>query len=200
MRIIAGQFRGRTLSAPAGLRLRPTSDALRETLFNILGPAVAGSVFVDACAGTGAVGIEALSRGAAEVVFVEAAGTALAALRGNLRRLGLPARHVLAGRVPAAFGAIPRAADFLFLDPPYAAEALYTRALEAIGNGDAALTAGGQVIVEHARRHDLAAAYGRLRRKRAVMQGDSQLSFFDLGDGPRSWGHVACDCQEGAEK
>lgn len=183
MRIIAGQYRGRRLLAPPGPRLRPTSDALRETLFNILGAEVAGAVFVDACAGTGAVGLEALSRGAAEAIFIEPAAAALAALRANLAQLPPPlAAHVLPRRAPAAFARLGRAADLVFLDPPYAALDLYAQCLEALGGAAAetALAAGARVIAEHARRHELAVAYGRLRRQRVVAQGDSQLSFYRL--------------------
>lgn len=184
MRIIAGQYRGRRLLAPPGLRLRPTSDALRETLFNILGAEAAGAVFVDACAGTGAVGLEALSRGAAEAIFIEPASAALAALRANLARLPPPvAARVLPRRAPAAFARLGRPVDVVFLDPPYAARDVYAQCLDWLGGAtsDIAWAAGGaQVIAEHARRHDLAAAYGRLRRGRVLVQGDSQLSFYRL--------------------
>src|SRR5438477_13216967 len=91
MRVIAGSFRSRVLQAPAGLATRPSSDRLRETLFNVLAPRIEGARFLDLYAGSGAVGIEALSRGAAEVVFVERAASALKVLRANLERLGLTA-------------------------------------------------------------------------------------------------------------
>ena len=88
MRIIAGSLRSRTLTAPPGVATRPTSDRLRETLFNVLAPRMEGAAFLDLYAGSGAVGIEALSRGAARVEFVERAPAALKVLRGNLERLG----------------------------------------------------------------------------------------------------------------
>ncbi len=182
MRVIAGQFRGRTLLAPPGLRLRPTSDALRETLFNILGAKVPGAVFVDACAGTGAVGIEALSRGAAEAVFVEPSRPAVAALRANLARLPAAPAEIIVRPLPGALARLPRPADLLFLDPPYAAAEVYEASLAALGGQRApdALRPEAWVVAEHARRQDLAAAYGRLHRIRVVTQGDSQLSFYAL--------------------
>ena len=101
MRIIAGEYRSRTLEAPAGLATRPTSDRLRETLFNVLAPRMEGAVFLDLYAGSGAVGIEALSRGAASVDFVERAESAVAVLRKNLARLGVPGTHGRRGWVVA---------------------------------------------------------------------------------------------------
>src|ERR1700751_4032084 len=102
MRIIAGTFRSRTLQAPEGLATRPSSDRLRETLFNVLAPRIEGAAFLDLYAGSGAVGLEALSRGAARVVFVERAPAALAVLRGNMESLGVrSAARVHAGSVGA---------------------------------------------------------------------------------------------------
>ena len=89
MRIIAGTYRSRTLAAPPGMSTRPTSDRLRETLFNVLAPRIEGAAFLDLFAGSGAVGLEALSRGAARVTFVERAPAALKVLDGNLARLGI---------------------------------------------------------------------------------------------------------------
>lgn len=182
MRVIAGQFRGRTLVAPPGLRLRPTSDALRETLFNILAAKVPGAVFVDACAGTGAVGIEALSRGAAEAVFIEPSRPALDALRANLSRLPAAPAEIIARPLPGALARLARPADLLFLDPPYTAAEVYEATLEALGMERApeVLQPEAWVVAEHARRWDLAAIYGRLHRFRVVTQGDSQLSFYAI--------------------
>ncbi|MHB8736358.1 MAG: 16S rRNA (guanine(966)-N(2))-methyltransferase RsmD [Terriglobales bacterium] len=187
MRVIAGRLRRRPLAAPAGLRLRPTSDALRETLFNILGPEVAGSVFVDAYAGTGAVGIEALSRGASRVVFMERDPVALHALRSNLRDLALlqdPAVQVLALEVARGLlklnshPALQAGAGFIFLDPPYAAATEYARTLDALGRNPTLIGAHTRVIAEHAARAPLATAFGELVLTRTVEQGDSCLSFF----------------------
>jgi 16S rRNA (guanine(966)-N(2))-methyltransferase RsmD len=189
MRIIAGEFRSRKLEAPAGLATRPTSDRLRETLFNVLAPRIEGASFVDLYAGSGAVGIEALSRGAGSVVFVERAPAGLAALRGNLDRLGLTAGfRIQSGSV----GAWLRKAsgggatfDLVFLDPPYEAADEYAATLGMLG-GDAAglLAEGALVIAEHrskaGREERLEERYGKLERMRLLEQGDAALSFYKL--------------------
>jgi 16S rRNA (guanine(966)-N(2))-methyltransferase RsmD len=189
MRIIAGEFRSRKLEAPAGLATRPTSDRLRETLFNVLAPRIEGAAFLDLYAGSGAVGIEALSRGAGSVVFVERAPAGLAALRGNLDRLGLTAGfRIQSGSV----GAWLRKAsgggatfDLVFLDPPYEAADEYAATLGMLG-GDAAglLAEGALVIAEHrskaGREERLEERYGKLDRMRLLEQGDAALSFYKL--------------------
>src|ERR1700691_4119440 len=146
MRIIAGRFRSRTLEAPAGKATRPTSDRLRETLFNVLAPRVEGARFLDLYAGSGAVGMEALSGGAASVEFVERAPTALAVLRKNLAGLGVSKGF----RIHAAgVGGVLRrmkagaAFDAVFLDPPYDATAEYAATLRLLGGDAAGLLAGG---------------------------------------------------------
>jgi 16S rRNA (guanine(966)-N(2))-methyltransferase RsmD len=135
VRIIAGAYRSRSLEAPAGLGTRPTSDRLRETLFNVLAPRIEGAAFLDLYAGSGAVGIEALSRGAAQVTFVERGPKALATLRGNLERLGIgPGFRVQAGSVAAFLRAKPaEAVDVVFLDPPWDAETEYEATLSTLG-------------------------------------------------------------------
>lgn len=189
MRVIAGALRGRALRAPRGLAVRPTSDALRETLFNVCGPVVAGSVWVDCCAGSGAVGIEALSRGAKRVFFIEPARAARTALQANLAQLGLSDARVLAQAAPAALAALAadpnwpsRGCDFFFLDPPYAEPCLYEAVLERLGGAAALLAPAAWVIAEHARRDDPGAEHGRLRRFRRLEQGDSTLSFYRLAE------------------
>jgi len=182
MRVIAGSFRSRTLQAPAGLATRPTSDRLRETLFNVLGPRIEGARFLDLYAGSGAVGIEALSRGAAEVVFVERAAGALKVLRANLARLGLTEHlTVVAGSV-AGFLRNPGGQaqfDLVFLDPPYDAADEYTSVLDSLGGAAAGLLAeGAMVIAEHRRKEKLEDGYGALRRARLLQQGDAALSFY----------------------
>src|SRR5271163_4445559 len=102
MRVIAGQYRSRVLTSPRGWETRPTSDRLRETLFNVLAPRIKGTVFVDLYAGSGAVGVEALSRGAREAVFVEQAEPALKAIRANLAALGIRGEYSLEARGVAA--------------------------------------------------------------------------------------------------
>src|SRR5437773_9929637 len=118
MRVIAGEFRSRRLKTMDGLALRPTPDRLREALFNVLAPRIAGVTFLDAYAGTGSVGIEALSRGAARAIFVEKNRAAVEVIRENLRTLGVESRaEVLTGK--AAWVLERLAADIVFMDPPY---------------------------------------------------------------------------------
>lgn len=169
MRIIGGEFRSRRLKSPEGLATRPTPDRLRESLFNILSPVIAGSVFVDAYAGCGAVGLEALSRGARRVVFIERSRPALKTLEENLRILKAEGRaRVIHGNVSTFLKA--QQADIVFLDPPYEAEAEYEIALTA--------ATADLVVAQHAARFSLQDRYGRLERYRIVKQGDNSLSFY----------------------
>jgi 16S rRNA (guanine966-N2)-methyltransferase len=185
MRVIAGTYRSRILKSLKGLALRPTSDRLRETLFNVLGSEVAGSRFVDVFAGTGAIGIEALSRGAAEVVFIENHPPAAALIRKNLESLGvrsgvtLLAMDALRGLEKLALRHKPGdpPVDFVFLDPPYAAAKDYERVLRFLGSAPF-LAPGSIVIAEHRRGFDLPEHAGSLERVRVLKQGDAALSFF----------------------
>jgi 16S rRNA (guanine(966)-N(2))-methyltransferase RsmD len=181
VRIIAGSFRSRTLQAPAGLATRPTSDRLRETLFNVLAGRIVGAAFLDLYAGSGAVGIEALSRGAARVEFVERAPAALKILRGNLEKLGLRGgfrihaaavgaflrRAAAASAKPvsgekregseAAFQKGNEAAfrgryEVVFLDPPYDATEEYAAALGLLGGSAAGMLAADAVVIAEHRR------------------------------------------------
>lgn len=187
MRIIAGTLRSRTLEAPPGLATRPTSDRLRETLFNVLAPRMEGAAFLDLYAGSGAVGIEALSRGAAQVVFVERAPAALKVLRGNLARLGITKGfHIQPGSVMAYLrrGRGSHAAfDVVFLDPPYDAVTEYAAVLGLLGGtAKELLAAGALVIAEHRRKEKLEERYGGLARTRLLEQGDAALSFFTTAE------------------
>jgi 16S rRNA (guanine(966)-N(2))-methyltransferase RsmD len=163
---------------------RPTSDRLRETLFNVLAPRMKGAAFLDLFAGSGAVGIEALSRGAEQVTFVERAPAALKVLRANLARLGLTAGfRIHSGSVgsflrrPVAGGA--KGFDVVFLDPPYDAAKEYAAALELLGGASGwLLAAGALVIAEHRRKERLEVQYGTLERTRLLEQGDASLSFY----------------------
>ena len=180
MRVIGGEFRSRRLVAPAGLGTRPSSDRLRETLFNVLGERVIGVRFLDLYAGSGAVGLEALSRGAAEAVFVERGTAALRALRGNLRTLEVEARATVMERaVGAALGRLQGDFGVVFLDPPYMEAKEYEATLRGLA-GSAMVAAGGLVVAEHASRGGLAERYGTLRRMRELRQGDTGLSFFEV--------------------
>jgi 16S rRNA (guanine(966)-N(2))-methyltransferase RsmD len=184
MRIIAGSLRSRTLVAPPGLATRPTSDRLRETLFNVLAPRIEGAAFLDLHAGSGAVGIEALSRGAATVTFVERAPAALKVLRANLARLGLAAGfRIHPGSVGAFLRHVAREHyEVVFLDPPYDAAEEYAAALGLLGGAAAGLLApGALVIAEHRRKERLEDSYGSLKRTRLLEQGDAALSFYAVG-------------------
>ena len=172
MRVIAGEFRSRRLKSIPGLATRPTPDRLRETLFDILGSRVEGAVFLDAYAGTGAVGIEALSRGAARAIFIERSKGAEQVLRENLASLGIKDRAVVA--LGAAASLIPRhKAGIVFLDPPYDRESEYGQALTLMSASPPEL-----VVAQHPVRLELAGSYGSLRRTRIVKQGDNALSFY----------------------
>src|SRR5690242_916516 len=172
MRVIGGEFRSRVLKSVPGLDVRPTPDRLRESLFNVLAPRIEGVVFADLYAGSGAVGIEALSRGASRAVFAESNRAALNVLRQNLKLLDLEARaQVLQGRVAALIGGIR--ADIVFLDPPYELHGEYETALTKLGARSPRL-----VIVQHDVRLKLDPVYGKLTQTRVLRQGDNCLSFF----------------------
>jgi 16S rRNA (guanine966-N2)-methyltransferase len=172
MRVIAGEFRSRRLKSIPGVATRPTPDRLRETLFDILQTRIEGATFLDAYAGTGAVGIEALSRGARHAFFVEKNRTAVEAIRENLASLQVgPRASVIAG--PVLLSLKRCAAELVFLDPPYEMEREYTAAMELLAEGSPEL-----VVVQHSVRHSLAESYGALERTRVVKQGDNALSFF----------------------
>ena len=172
MRVIGGEFRSRVLKSVPGLDVRPTPDRLREALFNILAPRIAGAVFADLYAGTGAVGIEALSRGASRAIFAENNRAAIGVLRENLKSLGLDGRaEVRQGKAAALIGRIT--ADIVFLDPPYDLHSEYETALAKLGEVPPAL-----VIAQHDSRLKLAPVYGALRQTRVLRQGDNCLSFF----------------------
>jgi len=193
VRVIAGIYRSRRLQTLRGTALRPSSDRLRETLFNILGAAIEEAIFMDVFAGSGAVGIEALSRGARGAVFVEnhAAGAAL--ISRNLASLGIPtAAHVATHKTFAgsaevlrmdALDALERLAqsgarvDFIFADPPYANGRAYADVLTFLGESNL-LARGGRVIIEHRRKTELPSIAGHLERTRLLEQGDSALSFY----------------------
>ncbi|HEX4037783.1 MAG TPA: 16S rRNA (guanine(966)-N(2))-methyltransferase RsmD [Acidobacteriaceae bacterium] len=188
MRVIAGEYRSRVLQAPPGVDTRPTSDRLRETLFNVLAPRIAGAVFLDLYAGSGAVGIEALSRGARETIFVEQADLALRAIRANLAALGIRGGYALEAR-PLRAGLrrllkAGRTVDIAFLDPPYRDGPEYAVALGLLGGEcSGLLSAGAVVVAEHEKRRDLDERYGSLIRSRVLKQGDAALSFYGADSG-----------------
>jgi 16S rRNA (guanine(966)-N(2))-methyltransferase RsmD len=183
LRIIAGKFRGRRLKSPPSAQTRPTSDRLRETLFNILAPRIEGARLLDLCAGTGAVGIEALSRGASHVTFVDQSRKMCGLIGANLDSLEVAPddREVV---VATAFDYLRRlvkndgpAFDIVFLDPPYASD--YDGLLNYGGEqASQILNAGGIVIVEHHKKKVLQTQFSALKRYRELKQGDSVISFY----------------------
>lgn len=177
MRVIAGEFRSRQLKSPPGLDTRPTPDRLRESLFNILAPSIQGAIFADLHAGCGAVGIEALSRGAARAIFIERAHRVAGVLRENLQTLGLTSRaDVIQGGVAAQ---LPRLhADIVFTDPPYQMLDEYDAVLRHFGERAATEGASPLVIIQHATRVPMPVRVGGLEKFRQVRQGDNSLSFY----------------------
>jgi 16S rRNA (guanine966-N2)-methyltransferase len=177
LRVIAGALRGRRLLAPTWSGLRPTSDRLRETLFEIIGPRVEGASVLDGFAGTGALGIEALSRGASSVTFVEADTRAVALIERNLARCGIGGGYtIVPTTVQAAAARLGgNTFDLILLDPPYDDPDL--DAITAVASSW--LAAAGWLVVEHAARVDPAARAGPVERVRRVKAGDSALSFYE---------------------
>jgi 16S rRNA (guanine966-N2)-methyltransferase len=175
LRIIAGTLKGRRLDAPSWPGLRPTSDKLRETLFNILGARLAGARVLDACAGTGAVGIEAISRGAAHVTFIDRDSRAIALIEQNLARCAVSGGYaIIRAELDGGASRAPQADfDFIFLDPPYDTDA------SAIGRAVGPwLAPDGMLIVEYARRAGAPASIDGLQKVREVTSGDSALGFY----------------------
>lgn len=176
MRIIAGSLKGRRLRSPGWPGLRPTSDRLRETLFNVLGERVRGADVLDACAGTGALGLEALSRGARAVTFVDADRRSAEYITDHAARFGVAdSCRIVCARLPGAAAGrrLADAFDVILLDPPYDnpdTDAI----LSAVG---ARLAAGGVLVLERARRAAPPAVEG-LTAARRVVAGDSALEFY----------------------
>jgi len=180
MRVIAGHFKGRRLKTPTWEGLRPTSDKLRETLFNILAPRMAGARVLDGFAGTGAVGIEALSRGAAHVTFIEKSRRAAALIEANLKACGVEEGYTIrCADVVAALNGLPAADafDLILLDPPYDIENA-TAALDAAAGR---VARDGLVVLERATRREPAEP-AALRRVRDVKSGDSTLTLYTIRD------------------
>ena len=198
MRIIAGTFRSRTLATPPGSSTRPTSDRLRETLFNVLAPRIEGAAFLDLYAGSGAVGLEAISRGAVRVAFVERAPAALKVLNGNLERLGISTGVRVHAKSVSTFlrgvagpnpklekspkpeeNPKPEKYEVVFLDPPYDAAEDYAITLGLLGGTAQGILAHGAVVIaEHRRKQQLDERYGNLERTRLLEQGDAAMSFY----------------------
>ena len=186
MRIISGKLKGRKIKAPEGQQVRPTSDSLRETLFNVLGESVEGAHVLDAFAGTGGLGIEAWSRGASDVTFVEQDPDTYRVLLGNLRNLGLVETDRFVSRACAIIRAdflstraIRASFDLVLLDPPYDIAQLD----DVVNRGAACVAEGGRMVLEHSRRRESPPAAGSLVRYRVLDAGDSALSFYQQAPG-----------------
>jgi len=183
MRVIAGTFRSRKLKGPGMLRLRPTSDRLRETIFNILGPEIQDSLFVDVCAGTGAIGIEACSRGARGVVWIESDPKAAKIIKQNLQALAIRegAELIRADAVEGLKRLASRhaLADFIFVDPPYKKTEEHERILDYLDSAHL-VAPRGCVLVEHFKKSPLPERFDRLERFRLIEQGDASVSLYRL--------------------
>ncbi len=185
MRVISGIYRGRHLKSPPSLDVRPTSDRLRETLFNILAPRINDVRFLDLCAGTGAVGIEALSRGASHATFVDKSRKICGLIESNLDLCRVPEDQTEIFNTEAleflhqAQSRKLQPWDIMYFDPPYHDN--YLRVLEYVGTKtDQLLTSDGLTIVEHYHKNLLPEEIGQIRRTRTLKQGDSSLSFYEV--------------------
>jgi 16S rRNA (guanine966-N2)-methyltransferase len=191
MRVIAGKYRGRPLRSLRGTDIRPTSDRLRETLFNVLTAgnpmALEGTVWLDLFAGTGAVGIEALSRGARNAYFVETSAPAAKVIEQNLQSLGIVDGHrILRDDLSGALWRLQRehiAADVVFLDPPYRMRQAYEETITMLADSSL-VWAMSLVIAEHEKKFDPGNEFGSLRRIRKLAQGNAALSFYRIGGQP----------------
>ncbi len=183
MRIIGGVLRGRTLKTLRGAKTRPTADQLRQSLFDVLGEGIRGSLFLDAYAGSGAVGIEALSRGAREAVLIESSRAAIQVIRANVKNLELAGRaRTVSLSVNRGLERLAREGlrfDTVFLDPPYEKIEEYARTLGALDRLEL-LGPFAWVIAQHSKRLGLETRYGRLLQKKQLRRGDSRLSFYIL--------------------
>jgi 16S rRNA (guanine966-N2)-methyltransferase len=178
MRIIAGAFKGRNLKSPPSMKVRPTSDRLRETLFNVIAPRIEGARFLDLCAGSGAVGIEALSRGASHATFVDRSRRSCTLIEANLELCRVPEeqQEIYSSEASEFLRQTSSAPwDIIFFDPPYKED--YLKTLTFLGSSKL-LNDDGLLIVEHHHKNTLPETLGDLRRTRVLKQGDSSLSFY----------------------
>jgi 16S rRNA (guanine966-N2)-methyltransferase len=191
MRVIAGKYRGHTLRSLRGADIRPTPDRLRESLFDVLTAGnpetLQGTVWIDIFAGTGAVGIEALSRGAKQVYFLETAAPAAKLIEQNLHKLEIEEGYkILRDELSAILWRFKRehvALDVAFLDPPYRLENAYKHSLTALADSSA-VWAMTLVIAQHEKKFDPGSEFGPLRRIRLLVQGNNALSFYRIGGQP----------------
>jgi 16S rRNA (guanine(966)-N(2))-methyltransferase RsmD len=184
MKIGSGRFRGRTIQVPKGLKTRPTSGRLKKALFDIIAPALQGARVLDLFAGAGALGLEAISRGASHVIFVERRKSAVAVIAANLEKLGVAdqaeVHQIEAAKAIQQLSQRSEELDVVLIDPPYGAGVYET----VMKHMDEASIMGpdGLVIVEHHHKVELDDAYGSLRKHRVVRAGESCLTFYRLED------------------
>lgn len=179
MRIIAGAYKGRNLKSPPSMNVRPTSDRLRETLFNVIAPRIEDSRFLDLCAGSGAVGIEALSRGASHATFVDRSRRSCTLIESNLELCRIPEdEQTIYCSEASEFLRQTRSGpwDIIYFDPPYKDD--YLKTLNLLGSRSDLLASDGLVITEHHHKNALPETIGTLSRTRVLKQGDSSLSFY----------------------
>jgi len=182
VRVISGKFGSRRLKGTPPSGIRPTSDKLKETIFNILGPSIQNSTFLDGCAGMGGIGIEAISRGSGFVYFVEQSRKACQIIRENLKSLKVEGGFkIMEMDLLKALDIVDTKFDIAFVDPPYEREDLYDACLGRFGSSTL-LAPDGVLIMEHSKRKELPNASGTLRRIRSLVQGDAALAFY------RAWG------------
>jgi 16S rRNA (guanine966-N2)-methyltransferase len=180
LRVAGGTARGIPLTEPRGVRLRPTTGKVREAVFNILGEAVEGAKVLDLFAGTGALGIEALSRGAGSALFVEAEAACCTAILDSLARVGLADRGtVLRGRLPAAMRNVTGPFDLILLDPPYGANEIE----ELLHDLASLIAPGGTIVYEHANRYNPPERPNGLKLTDRRLYGDSAIAFFRVQEG-----------------
>jgi 16S rRNA (guanine966-N2)-methyltransferase len=180
LRVSGGSARGVPITEPRGVRLRPTSGLVREALFNILGDAVNDARVLDLYAGTGALGVDALSRGAREAVFIEGDPASCQAILQTLARTSLSERgRVLRGRLPGALSTVSGPFDLILMDPPYNAP----EAEETLVGAAALLAARGQIVYEHASRYNPPVQPEPLVLLERRVYGDSALAFYAIREG-----------------
>ena len=190
MRIVAGKYKGRLLRTLRGQDVRPTSDRLRETLFNVLAPRIDETRFLDLCAGSGAVGIEALSRGSAHITLVERSRPACSVIRGNLESLGIGRNEadVVCGDAVQALKRLAQVGsqfDIVFFDPPYAS-GIYNTVLVLIAT-EKLLAEDGIIVVEHRAKTPPVSELPAIEAYRQIKQGESALTFMRrLSEGPQA--------------
>jgi 16S rRNA (guanine966-N2)-methyltransferase len=181
MRVIAGAYKGRNLKSPPSMNVRPTSDRLRETLFNVIAPRIEGSRFLDLCAGSGAVGIEALSRGASHATFVDRSRRSCKLIEANLELCRVPEeqQEIYSSEASEFLRQTSSGPwDIIYFDPPYKED--YLKTLTFIGsNMSKLLSDDGLLIAEHHHKNTQPETLGNLRRTRVLKQGDSSLSFYE---------------------